>query len=302
MSKKLKNIICLGGGNAMPKAVLAGLKKYPVNLSVICAMLDSGASAGREREIYKTNISFGDIRRAFLALSGASQDVKDAFNVRFKNGPYAGAVVANILGTAVAKEGDYEKALRVYGEVFKISSRYHILPSTLDDATLYAELENGQIIKGEANIDVPKHNSKISKVYLKPKPGAYPEAVEAIKKADLIIIGPGDLYSSLMQILLIDGISAAINKSKAKKVYICNIMTKKGETDGFSVLDFTNEIEKYLKGRVDFIIHNNKEGNVRINDDLKNNKKFIGKNLLKSGTVEHNPNKLAKIILKLCKL
>jgi len=291
----------------MPKAVLAGLKKHPVELSVICAMLDSGGSAGRERELYKTNVSFGDIRRVFLALSDASPDVIRAFSVRFKDGPYKGLVMANVLGTAMITEGiDYERTLKVYREILKIPSQYQIFPSTVDNATLCAELENGQIIKGEGNIDVPNHNSKVSKVYLKPKPAAYLGAVEAAKEADLIVIGPGDLYSSLAQILLIDGISQALNKSKAKKVYICNIMTKKGETDNFSVLDFTAEIEKYLKGPVDFVVYNNDKkfdsrDLVKINSGLEKNGKFIGKDLLKSGTAEHDPDKLAKIILNICK-
>lgn len=282
MSKK--KIVCLGGGNAMPKAVLAGLKRQPVELSVICAMLDSGGSAGKERELYKTNVSFGDIRRSFLELSELSQEAKDVLAFRDSNG----TVIANVLGTAaVCSTGNYEKAFKAYRELLQIPSQHQIFPSTIDNATLYAVLENGEVVEGEANIDVPKHNSKVSRVYLEPKPIAYPKAVEAIENADLIIIGPGDLYSSLMQILLINGISEAINKSKAKKVYICNIMTKKGETDDFSVLDFTNEIEKYLKGKVNFVIYS-KAGDVKINQELENNKKFI-----------HNSDKLVKILCKL---
>lgn len=302
MPKNRKKIVCLGGGNAMPKTILAGLKKKPVALSVICAMLDSGGSAGREREIYKTNISFGDIRRVFLALSEASQDTKDAFAIRFKNGPYKGMVMANVVGTAMVTAGiDYERIFKVYREILRVPEHYEIFPSTLDNATLCAILENGQIIKGETYIDIPRHNSKVKSVYLEPEAKVYPKAIRAIERAELIVIGPGDLYSSLIQILLVKGIPEAINKSRAKKVYVCNILTKKGETDGFSVLDFTNEIEKYLKGKVDFVVYNKEQNSplaewVKIDSSLKEGK-FIGANLLKTGTVEHDPDKLAEIIL-----
>jgi len=300
MSKN-KKIVCLGGGNAMPSAVLQGLKKYPVNLSAVCAMLDSGGSAGREREIYRTNVSFGDIRRAFLALSESSPGVIETFNIRFKEGPYQGMVVANIFGTAVVKEtGDYEKAFEVYREILKVPEQY-------------------QVICGEADIDAPKHdgNLKIKEVSLKPlepKAKAYPKAVEEIKKADLIVMGPGDLYSSIIQILLVDGIAEAIRESKAKKIYICNLMTKNGETNGFSVKDFSGEIEKYLKGKVDRVVYNSvKPDEKRLADYKKEHPeflelveadkdldkdKFIGKDLLaKEGALVHDPDKLAKIIL-----
>lgn len=320
MSKKIKKIVCIGGGNAMPKTVLTGLKKEPVELSVICAMLDTGGSAGKERKIYKTNISFGDIRRAFIALSEATSDVKDAFEIRFKDGPYKGIVIANILGTAVVQQTkDYEKALRSYREILKIPKKHKVLPATLDNSNLCAILENNKTIFGETNIDIPKHdrNLKIKKVYLKPKAKAYPKALEVIKKADSIVIGPGDLYSSLLQVVLVEGISEAICKGKAKRIFICNLMTKNGETNNFSVSDFTNEIEKYLGCPFDYVIYNTKKPSskrlsiykkerqelldlVKFDKNLLKNKKFIGGNILSSsGSIVHDPDKLAKIILSL---
>lgn len=300
MSKK---IICLGGGNAMPKAVLAGLKKSEeISLSVICAASDSGGSAGKERRQYKTNISFGDIRRSFLELSELSADAKDVLSFRLEDGTSGGTIIANTLGTiAVQQSGNYEKPLKIYREIFKIPQKHQVFPATIDDSDLCVILENGKTICGEADIDVPKHDAslRIKEAFLQPRAKVYPGVVEEIAKADLIVIGPGDLYSSLIQILLVDGVSEAIKKSKVKKVYICNLTTKKGETDDFSVLDFTNEIEKYLNGKVDFVVYNNEGGDVKINKGLENDKKFIGENLLKPGTVEHDPDKLAKIICKL---
>lgn len=324
MSKSLREmpkIVCLGGGNAMPKAVLQGLKKYPVKISVVCAMLDSGGSAGKERKAYKTNVSFGDIRRAFLALSESSQEVKDAFSIRFKEGPYSGLVVANVLGTAmITQKQDYETAFKVYREILKVPERHDIFPSTLDDAEVCAVLENGKIVSGEKNIDKPKHNKnlKIKKVFLKPEPSAYPKAKKAILESDMIVIGPGDLYSTLAQIILIKGIKEAIKKSRAKIVYVCNLMTKDGETNDFSVADFTNVIENMLEKKLDFIIYNTKKPELSCVKNhqeecpellslvsfahIPRDKRFFGANIIVSnGQIVHDSKKLANIILKLCR-
>ena len=174
MTKKAKNIVCLGGGNAMPKAVLTGLKKYPLKLSVICAMLDSGGSAGRLRKDYKI-VSPGDIRRAFIALANTSPIIKDLFNYRFETGQLKGHNFANLLITALElSTNDYEKTRQELKKILNIS--HEVLPATLDKSNLYAILENGKIISGETNIDVPKHNKnlKIKKVFIKPKAKALP--------------------------------------------------------------------------------------------------------------------------------
>lgn len=316
--KKLRNkkIVCLGGGNAMPKAVLAGLKKYSVKVSVICATLDSGGSTGRLRKEYKI-VSPGDIRRALITLAETSPVIKDLFNYRFQTGELKGHNFANLLITSLElATNDYEKTSQTLNKILNI--KHQVFPATLDNANLFAILENGKIISGEANIDRPRHNGnlKIKKVFLKPKAKAYPKTIEAINEADLIIIGPGDLYSSLAQILLTEGISEAIRKSKAKKVYICNLMTKYGETNNFTVLDFVKEIEKYLDGEVDYVIYNIKKPSpkrliaykkdhrellemVKIEKNLPP-EKFIGKDLLfDKGLIEHDPKKLTKEILNL---
>ncbi|MBZ9578451.1 YvcK family protein [Patescibacteria group bacterium] len=314
----MKKIVCLGGGNAMPKTVLQGLKKYPVKISAICAMLDSGGSAGRLRKDYKI-LSPGDIRRSFIALANTSPIIQDLFNYRFQAGELKGQNFANLLITALElATGDYEKTIKEVKRLLNIS--HQVIPSTLDKANLYAILENGKIISGETNIDKPKHNAnlKIKKVFLKPKAKAYPEALKAINKANLIVIGPGDLYSTLSQILLTQGIPEAIKKSKAKKVYLCNLMTKYGETNDFTVLDFVNQIERYLKDKLDYVIYNNfvprkeivkkyKKKHpellklVEVNENLPK-AKFIGRNLLLKEAIEHDPQKITKVIIKLCKL
>lgn len=308
----------------MPKVVIGGLKKYPVKISAISAMLDSGGSAGRERKEYQTQVAFGDFRRAALALSESSQKDKDRFAYRYKSGPLAGHVMANMYcstGAMMTFDGKFEKAIEDLVEDIrddlKISPQHKVLPSTLDNAHLAAELEDGTMVLGEANIDVPRHEGalKIKKVFLTPKAKAYPKAVQEINKADLIVIGPGDLYSSLAQILLVDGIAAAIRKSRAKKVYICNIMTKHGETNNFSVADFAGEIEKMLGSELDYVLYNTA---VPDNETLRNSKrthrallapvafakdlpmaKFLGRRLLSRGTIEHDAAKIAKALLVL---
>ncbi|MDP2926589.1 MAG: uridine diphosphate-N-acetylglucosamine-binding protein YvcK [bacterium] len=321
MSKRIKqkHIVCLGGGNAMPKAVLSGLKKYPVKISAVCAMLDTGGSAGRLRRDYKI-VSPGDIRRAFLALANTSPIIEHLFNYRFENGQLKGHNLANLFITALElATNDYQKVLSEMSKFLNVS--HQVLPVTLEKSTLFAVLENGKIIAGETNIDKPKHNGrlKIKRVFLRPPVKAYKPALKAIKEADLIVIGPGDLYSSLAQILLAKGISETIKKSKAKTVYICNLATKYGETNDFSVQKFSDEIEKYLGQKLDYVVYNNNfvpVGSrvkkyfdrhpelislVRVDPGLPR-EKFLGRNLLPDrGLIEHDSGKLTKIIIGLCK-
>lgn len=308
-----RRIVCLGGGNGVPKAVLPGLKKYPVKISVISATLDTGGSAGRLREGFKTGISFGDIRRAALAFSEADIQTKN----RFAQRDWDGHVMANVFCTAMmAATGSHEATIQALKDKLKVPDQYEILPVTLDNADICAVLENGQIVAGETNIDVPKHdaNLKIKDVYLTPSAKAYPKALKAIEKADLIVIGPGDLYSTLSHIILVDGVAQAIKNSKAKKVFVCNIMQKRGETNHFTVQDFTLQIEKLLGGSLDFVIYNQtmpeaqrmaayKKEHPELLNMVENrtlDSRFIGADLLASfGPVAHDSDKLAKIILSL---
>ena len=299
----------------MPKSVLAGLKRYPVKISAISATLDTGGSSGRLRRGFKTGISFGDIRRAALALSEADAKTKAHFTYR----DWDGHVMANVFCTAmVAATGSQEAAIEKLKTKLKVPDRHEILPVTIDDANICAVLENGQTVVGEMNIDIPKHdrNLKIKDVYLAPPAKAYPRAVVAIKNADLITIGPGDLYSTLSHILLVDGISRALKESKAKKVYICNLMQKRGETDYFTVKDFVTAIEKFIGQPLDFVIYNKtqpsserlasyKKEHPELSDMVENrthDSRFIGVDLIPPiGVITHDPDKLAKAILSICK-
>lgn len=304
----------------MPKAVLTGLKKHPVKLSAVCAMLDSGGSAGRLRKDFNI-ISPGDIRRALIVLANTSPAMENLFNYRFETGDLKGHNFANLFIAALElTTNNYEKTIEEISRFLNI--KHEVLPVTLDNSELYAVLENGELISGETNIDIPKHDKKlrIKEVFLKPEAKIYPKAAIAIKQADLIVIGPGDLYSSLAQLLLTKGMSEAVKKSKAKKVYICNLMTKQGETNDFSVSDFTEEIERFLGQKIDYVIYNNKKPTKEALRESKKEhpelmepvnfkgktcdleRKFIGADLLpSSGKIVHDPKKLSKIILKLCR-
>lgn len=313
---KLSQIVCLGGGNAMPKALLSGLKRRSVKISVICAMLDSGGSTGRLRKDYHI-VAPGDIKRALITLAQTSPAMESLFNYRFETGELAGHSFANLFIAALElTTNDFGKVVSLLKKILNID--HQVLPVTLRKAQVCAILETGEVIRGETNIDIPKHdpNLKIKKVFLQPRARAYPPAAKAIKKADLIVIGPGDLYSTLAQILLVKGIKEAFFQARAKKAYVCNLMQKLGETNGFSVPDFANQIEEWLEGSLDFVLYNNffpeKERlenykrehpelleMVKINDHL-NPQKFLGHNLLFSqGPIEHDPEKLTRILLSL---
>lgn len=312
-----KKIVVIGGGTGC-FTVLSGLKKYPVQLSAIVSMADSGGSTRILREEFGI-LPPGDVRQALVALAQSEKLLANLFTYRFNEGKgLSGHSFGNLLITALERiKGSFEEAIEEAGKILNIKGE--VIPVTLQNTNLFAILEDGQVIEGESNIDVPKHdpNLKIKKVYLKPQVRANKRAKSAILKADLIIIGPGDLYSSITPNLLVKGIPETIRKSRAKKVYICNLMTKLGETNNFKDLDFVKEIEKYLGGKfLDYVIFNNrkpsaarvakyeKEGAVFVKcnkERFKGNRlKIIKGNFLrKKGFVRHDPNKLAKALFKL---
>ena len=255
-----------------------------------------------------------------MALSNSDQLMRDLFNYRFQNGGLQNHPFGNLLLSSLEKiTGSFEAAVARASEILAIDGQ--VIPVTTDKTNLCARLENGNIIKGETNIDVPKHdgNLAIQEVWLEPNARATKKALQAIKEADIIIIGPGDLYTSVLPNLLVGGIVAAIRKSRAKNIYICNLMTKYGETNGFSVSDFAAAIEKYLgKNVLDYIIYNTgklppkllkkyageKEAPVKmllsVNENKKNKLKYIGADVAGHKTlIRHDADRLARLIIKL---
>ena len=240
----MKNIVVIGGGTGT-YIVLTGLKEYPVNLSAIVAMSDSGGSTGILRDELGA-LPPGDIRRALVALSQSPQIIRDLFNYRFENGGLGGHSFGNLFLTALEKiTGDFEKAVEEAGKILSI--RGQVIPVTKDSTHLHAILEDGTEIAGETNIDIPKHDGtvRIEKVFLEPSAKIFEETAQAIKDADLIIIGPGDPYTSIIPNLLVKGMAEALRASKAKKIAVMNLMSKWGETHEFAASDMVREILKY---------------------------------------------------------
>lgn len=322
---KKRNIVVIGGGTGT-FVVLTGLKKYDVNLSAIVTMADSGGSSGKLRDEYGV-LPPGDIRQCLVALSDSDMLMRELFLYRYNNGTFDGQNFGNIFISTLEKmTGNIKDAIEAAGKILGIKGK--VIPVTTDNVQLHAELENGQIIKGETNIDEPEHdgNLKITKAFLVPEPKVNEDAIQAIKQAELIVIGPGDVYTSIVPNLLVKGIVEAIKSSKAKKVFVLNLMTKYGQTSNLSVKEHVKIIEKYLgKDVLDVVIINNgkvpediikayeKDKEYSVRDDVKNTKyKIIRADVLKSdihkkkqgdyikrSLIRHDPDKLAKILMEL---
>lgn len=253
-------IVVIGGGTGM-FTMLTGLRKYFENLSAILTMADDGGSAGLLREDFGI-LPPGDVRRALVALSHTDNKIlSELFNYRFAEGAgLRGHSFGNLILTALERiTGNFENAIKETGRILSVSGE--VVPVTLERPRLVAKLENGTIIRGETNIDIPKHNARlaIKKVWLEPTVHINPRARKAIREADLIVIGPGDLYTSLIPNLLVDGVARSLKETKGKVAYVVNRMTKFGETNGFAASDFLSVIEQYLgKGVLDYVIVDNK--------------------------------------------
>jgi len=320
--KSTKKFVCFGGGNAMPKAILAKLIEYSVKISTIVSMLESGGSSAQFRIDFKT-LPAGDIRRHLLAFSTAPDWKKELFSLRIGRETFDGGHKGHAFGNVFISgleyiHKDFSKALDIAHDFLEVKD-HRVLPATIEQSHIYAILENDELIFGEDEIDVPvKHDPKlrIKQLLLTKKAKAFFPAIEAIGEADVITIGPGDLYSSLIPCFLPAGISEAVKKTKAKKVLIINAMTKLGETNDFSVLDFANEVEKYMGCSLDYVIYNaeipdkkrideyKKEESsvielVKVNNGL-DSKKFIGAKILTTeGAIIYDPEKLVKTIMSL---
>ena len=306
----------IGGGTGV-FTVLSALKRYPYELAAIVTMADDGGSTGVLREEFGI-LPPGDIRRALIALSSSdNKTLSELFNFRFgTNSSLRGHSLGNLLLTALEKiTGSLKDALKEAVKILNVKGE--VIPVTLSKTKLHAELENGIIIEGESNIDIPKHDPrlKIKKVYLDPQVTANPDATRAILEADFVILGPGDLYTSIIPNLLVRGIVRALRKTSAKIIYITNIMTKYGETNGFRARDFVRVTEKYLgRGVIDYCVVNiekmtgavleryKRENVDYVEYDRKNFnsdfKTITGKFLRKGQFLRHDRKKLGLVLTK----
>jgi len=245
-------IVAIGGGTGL-SSLLRGLKAYTSNLSVIVTVADDGGSSGRLRDEYRI-LPPGDFRQCLIALADAEPLMKQLFDHRFKEGSLDGHSFGNLFIMAMADvTGNFERALRESGKVLAVKGT--IIPSTLQDVTLVASI-NGHTVEGESKI--PKQNAPISQVFLKPD-GALlnPEALQAIMNAELVVIGPGSLYTSILPNLLVEGMVEAIKASPALKVYICNLASQEGETEGYDVNDYLRVLHEHVGSNIfDFVLVN----------------------------------------------
>ncbi len=312
----MKHVVVIGGGTGT-FTVLSALKKYPFHLSVIVSMADDGGSTGMLRDQYGV-LPPGSVRQSLVALSDSESILRELFSYRFNEGGLHGHNFGNLFLTALEKiTGDFTLALREASIILNVNGE--VVPVTLDDVRLYAELEDGRMLRGETQIDVPKSSTRvpIKKIWLQPEAKMNPSVKRVLHHADLIIIGPGDIYTSVIPNLLVKGVPEAIKASKAKKVYIANTMTKFGETNGFSGKDFVEKIEEYLGKKVlDYVIFNNKKPAASVLKKYKKEQaelvsveglnlkdkepRYILADLLDSGVlIRHSQKKLAKVILSL---
>jgi uncharacterized cofD-like protein len=240
-------IVAIGGGTGL-STLLRGLKQYSNNITAIVTVADDGGSSGRLRREIGV-LPPGDIRNCLAALADEEKLLTELFQYRFEAGTgLSGHSFGNLFLTAMSEiTGDLEKAVTASSQVLAI--RGTVLPATLSDVSLWAEMEDGRLIEGESNI--PLAGGRIRHIGCLPEnPPALPAAIAAIKEADYIIIGPGSLYTSIIPNLLVPEIASAIAKAKVPRIYVCNIMTQPGETEDYSVADHIKAIDNVCHGKL----------------------------------------------------
>ena len=317
---KSRKIVVIGGGTGI-YSTLTGLKRYSQAITAVVTMADDGGSSGRLRDEFG-HLPPGDVRRCLLALSPnrrVNSILRDLFEYRFDKGAgLKGHSFGNLLLTALAElTGSMEVAIQEASRLLNV--RGMVLPVTTDNVRLCAELENGTLISGEHNIDVRTvaPEVRIKHVFLSPGARIYPPAREAILNADVIVLGPGDLYTSLLPNLSVEGLREAVMASSAQRIYVCNLMTKHGETDGFKASDFLAEVSSYLDGTgsfTDMIVNTEyipstvldkyaREKAFQVVADMDACLKLVpsvydGPLVTRGGLIRHDPTKLARLIMR----
>ena len=307
-----KKIVVLGGGTGT-STVLKGLKYFPVDITAIITVSDDGRSTGRLRKEFYTP-AVGDIRHVLSNLSTLPDEVKNIMEYRMSTYSDLNChSIGNLILTSLYKEtGSMRKSIEYMSKLLRVE--HTVLPLSEDYLTLMGETDDGEIIEGEEEITLARKHYK--RIFYKEQPHILPEVFESIKEADLIILSMGSLYTSILPHLICPEVSKAIADSKAKVMYICNVMTQPGETDKFGVSDHVNTLEKYIgKDRINAVIVSNnilpkellekystKEQKDQVVIDYENIKKgnyeVIESDLLTTsdGTIKHDSLKLSSII------
>lgn len=315
----MKKVVTIGGGTGN-FTTLSGLKDLGLDLSAVVSMADDGGSTGLLRDELGV-LPPGDIRQCLVALSESDKMMRDLMNYRFDNGGLRGHSFGNLLLSSLEKiTGSFEEAVEKVGEIIKIKGK--VIPVTTNKVSLKMLLKDGTLLNGQHEISLNENVHKgFTNLYLTPSPRANPHAISAIMNADMIVFGPGGLYNSLIPILLTDGISQALRKTKAKKVFVINLMNKKTQSFGYNVSDYLRDVEKFMGADIwDAVVVNNgypseeliriyeSEGALIRNDldeerilersliseELKEVQKG---DLLKRNLIRHDPGKLAEVLV-----
>lgn len=315
-----KKVVVIGGGTGN-FVVLRGLKKYPLDLTAIVSMADDGGSTGILRDELGV-LPPGDVRQCLVALSNSSRLMRSLMNYRFENGGLGGHSFGNLLLSALEKvTGSFEKAVEEAGKILYINGK--VIPVTMNQVRLKMVLNNQKILEGEKEVYLSQEiESGYKSIYLEPFPKVNPKVIEEIESADLVVIGPGGLHTSLIPNLLVEGVSDAICKSDAKKVFVLNLMNRKGQTTGYKTSHYLNELVHFLGRDVfDHILINVEkppkelidvyagEGDL-VENDLDDERileaHMLGsvahaakKDLLKRNLIRHDSKKLAQELMKI---
>ncbi|MGB9877051.1 MAG: gluconeogenesis factor YvcK family protein [bacterium] len=307
-------IVTIGGGTGL-STILRGLKEFTSNITAIVTVTDEGGSSGRLRKDFDIPPP-GDIRNCLVALAECEPYMQNLFQFRFDKGEgLRGHSLGNLLITAMTRiTGDFEKGIEQVSDILAVRGR--VLPSTKERVVLVAEMEDGEVVMGETNITSAR--KRIRRLSIEPLASLLPEAKRAIMEADLIIIGPGSLYTSVLSNLLVEGMVEALEKSKGKKVYICNLMTERGETDGFKASDHIKAIRDII-GKIPFqyvivntarprpeILEKYKEEEADfVEPDIEELRKLrvrvVAQPLIRQlAPLRHDHRKLARLLISLC--
>ncbi|PIS03383.1 MAG: hypothetical protein COT85_00460 [Chlamydiae bacterium CG10_big_fil_rev_8_21_14_0_10_42_34] len=316
----VKKVVVIGGGTGN-FVVLKGLKRYPLDLSAIVSMADDGGSTGILRDELGV-LPPGDVRQCLVALSNSSRLMRSLINYRFENGGLGGHSFGNLLLSALEKvTGSFEKAVEEAGKILYIKGK--VIPITTNQVRLRMVLNNRKILEGEREVYLCQEiDQGYESLYLNPFPKVNPRVIEEIQNADLIVMGPGGLHTSLIPNLLVEGVCDAIIKSDAKKVYVVNLMNRKGQTTGYKTSHYIKELVRFIgKDIFDHILINSQapakelikvyanEGELVENDMDESRVVFADllgrlaeepkKDLLKRNLIRHDSRKLAKELMKI---
>jgi len=318
----MKKVVVIGGGTGN-FTVLNGLKKYNIDLSAIVSMADDGGSTGILRDELGV-LPPGDVRQCLVALSDSSRLMRSLMNYRFENGSLQGHSFGNLLLSALEKvTGSFDRAVEEMGRIMAIKGK--VIPVTTNKVHLKMLLQNNKMLEGEHEIDVCTEIDKgFQSIYLEPFPEANSRAIDQIMTADLVILSPGDLYTSLIPNLLVDGVSKALRETGAKKAVVANLVNKRGQTTQFAVSDYLRELKRFIgKDVFDYVLVNNskvpedlvkiyeQEGDL-VQNDLKNDHRTVAVDLLSNEIVQaqkvdslkrsllrHDSQKLANELMKI---